>query len=809
MASQSVPAISLNSGRTRRVRVIVRIAAALVVVLVLLGTFGYFWLRSVARAALPQLDGTRAVQGLQAPVQVVRDKEGVPHITASSLDDLFFAQGYVTAQDRLWQMDASRRFAAGELAEILGSSMVEQDIDQRVLGLRQVAERSAAALSPRDRAYFEAYARGVNAYIDSHRGRLPLEFRILGYTPRPWKVEDSFLVGAMMSELLNNMYRDELHREKILAKIGPQLTADLYVNTSLHEVPPGSDALDFETTEPPQVEPLDPDPRHAVNVSSLTKQEMQGERLAPGSNNWVISGKHTASGRPLLCNDMHLPLQIPNTWYEAQLTAGEYDVAGVTLPGAPFVIVGHNHRIAWGFTNLGPDVEDIFVENFNAKGEYLTPTGWKEPEHRQEVIAVKGRDPVNLDVVVTRHGPIVTPLIKGEKRELALEWTLYSPSGMTFPFFDVNSAQNWKDFRAAFSKFSSPGQNVVYADMDGNIGYQATGLVPIRASGDGSLPVNGSDDKHEWIGYIPFDKMPSVYNPPSGIIATANSRITPDRYPYMIATEWAAPYRVERIYSVLHENKKFTAEDMLALQTDVYSELDYLLAQRFAFAAEHTPGASERVKTAGDILRDWDGRFERDSAGAAICYKARHILTRMLLRDKLGNDARDYTWMMSPVWLENTIRFGPRRWLPHGYKDYNQLLVAALSQAVEDAPKDLANWQYGDIFKVDISHPVLSRIPTLGHLASTGELPQSGSGNTVKQVGRSFGPSERMTVDFSNFDNSTLNIVNGQSGNLLSPYFNDQWSAWYNGTTFQFPFSAAAVQKDKAHTLMLIPVKVK
>ena len=786
-----------------------RIAAALLVVLVLLGTFGYFWLRSVARAALPQLDGTRAVQGLQAPVQVVRDKEGVPHITASSLEDLFFAQGYVTAQDRLWQMDASRRFAAGELAEILGSSMVAQDMDQRILGLRQVAERSAAALSPRDRAYFEAYARGVNAYIDSHRGRLPLEFRILGYTPRPWKVEDSFLVGAMMSELLNNMYRDELHREKILAKIGPQLTADLYVNTSLHEVPPGSDALDFESTEPQQVEPPDTDPRHAVNVSSLTKQEMQRERLVPGSNNWVISGAHTVSGRPLLCNDMHLPLQIPNTWYETQLTAGDYDVAGVTLPGAPFVIVGHNRRIAWGFTNLGPDVEDIFVEKFNAKGQYLTPTGWKEPEHRQEVIAVKGGDPVKLDVVVTRHGPIVTPLIKGEKRELALEWTLYSPSGMTFPFFDVNSAQNWKDLRAAFSKFSSPGQNVVYADLDGNIGYQATGLVPIRASGDGSLPVNGSDDKHEWIGYIPFDKMPSVYNPPSGIIATANSRITPDRYPYTIATEWAAPYRVERIYSVLHEDKKFSPEDMLALQTDVYSELDYILAQRIAFATEHTPGASERVKTAGDILRDWDGRFERDSAGAAICYKARYILTRMLLRDKLGHEARDYTWMMSSVWLENTIRFGPRRWLPRGYKDYNQLLVAAVTQAVEDGPKDLSSWQYGDIFKVDISHPVLSRIPTLGHLASTGPLPQSGSGNTVKQVGRSFGPSERMTVDFSNFDNSTLNIVNGQSGNLLSPYFNDQWNAWYNGTTFQFPFSAAAVQKDKAHTLTLIPVKVK
>ncbi len=300
--------------------------------------------------------------------------------------------------------------------------------------------------------------------------------------------------------------------------------------------------------------------------------------LVLGSNNWVVSGQHRLQASRSYSNDMHLGLQMPNLWYDAHLRsasqdvrtcgANSFDVAGVTLPGYPYVIVGHNQRIAWGFTNLGPTVEDVYIETFNSAGQYLTPEGWKPPEHRGEVIRVKDNPDANVDVVLTRHGPIVTDIVPGETRNLALRWTLYD--GTRSPFFAVDSAQKWEDFRHAFSQLDAPAQNVVYADVDGNIGYQATGKIPIRAAGDGSLPVNGSDNAHEWTGYVAFDKLPSVFNPPSGIIATANSRIAPDGYRYSLSTEWEAPWRSERIYRVLESGRKFSAADLLALETDIY-----------------------------------------------------------------------------------------------------------------------------------------------------------------------------------------------------------------------------------------------
>src|SRR5213594_2234086 len=277
----------------------------------------------------------------------------------------------------------------------------------------------------------------------------------------------------------------------------------------------------------------------------------------------------------------------------------------------PAVILGHNQRIAWGFTNVGPTVEDLYLETFNSDGQYLTPQGWKHPEHRQEIIHVKGKSDVAIDVVITRHGPVITELIPGETRQVALRWTAYE--GARSPFFDLDSAQNWQEFRAALSKFDAPGQNVVYADVDGNIGYQASGKIPIRASGDGSLPENGSDDAHEWTAYIPFEKLPSIFNPASGIIATANGRITPDNYPYSISTGWESPWRTSRIYRVLESGKKFSAADMLELQTDIYSEFERYSAERFVYAVDHAKNASARSKQAAEIMRNWDGRMSGNS----------------------------------------------------------------------------------------------------------------------------------------------------------------------------------------------------
>ncbi len=832
----SSPTSSPIPKRRSRLLLALRIFIVTFVLLLLIAGAGYLWFRAAANAALPQLDGNIDVAGLSAPVSVIRDAQGVPHIRATNLTDLVMAQGYVTAQDRLWEMDTMRRYASGELAAGLGASFVELDKAQRTLGLREVSERAAQNMSPEQRAFFEAYAKGVNAYIADHQYSLPLEFRVARYFPRAWTTTDSFLVGAAMAEGLNHYtYAHELGREKVLAKLGPELTADLYVSSSFRDIPPGGDSKEIkgEADAPAPAEtrrraPAGRGKRHRASLSeslwnladtTLSKPGLIAgpdaiasafrDPVAAGSNNWVISGEHTASGKPLLSNDMHLRHQMPNVWYEAQLESGEFDVAGVTLPGVPFVVAGHNQRIAWGFTNVGPDVEDIYIENFNDNGEYQTPQGWRAAEVRHETIRVKNGRDIALDVTVTRHGPLIAPFDKNDKRHLALKWVIYDPKALTFPFFEINSAKNWQEFRAAFSKFGTPGQNVVYADVDGHIGYQATGMVPTRASGDGAVPVSGADDTHEWTGYIPFEQLPSVYDPPSGVIVTANARITRDGYPLEIATEWAGPYRTERIYRVLRQPRKFTAADMLALQNDVLSEIDRYVAERLVYAVEHQPKASARAHKAAELLRQWDGRLLADSAPAAIAAVSRQKLAKLMLKPKLGDKATDYVWFRQPVWLETALLFQQPRWLPAQFKNYDELLTAALEEAVEDshAPRELSSWKYGDTFPVESRHDLFGKIPLLRRIAGPGVQPQSGGGQTVKQVGRDFGPSDRMTIDLSNLDASTLNIVNGQSGHLFSKHFNDQWQAWYTGTTFPLPFSADAVQKSKVDELMLTPAK--
>ena len=856
--------IPLPEIRTRRSPVkTVLFSFLIVLLLAVLGVVG--WAYWIARSALPQLDGRVVVSGISAKARVVRDGHGVPTIEAATLEDLFFAQGYVTAQDRLWQMDAMRRAAGGELAEIFGPDLVRVDRQQRILGLRATVQDAEKNMSARDRTYFEAYARGVNAFMETHRDRLSLEFRLLKYQPRPWTVTDCLLIGARMVQDLNHYsYGRALTREKILAKLGPELTGDLYVNSSWRDRPPTSSrprmdeevpAANGDDEEDEEDEDFGQPTVETTSLTSGSRRQASGFRswslrewgeglaemfrtldrkgreeeqrpqrpeslladefevLRPGSNNWVVSGQHTVTGKPLLSNDMHLDHQMPNLWFEAHLKSGNFDVAGVTLPGMPFVIVGHNQRIGWGFTNVGPTVEDVYIEEFDNKGQYKTPAGWRDPQHRQEIIHVKGKPDVTLDVVVTRHGPIITELFPGEARRIALRWTLYD--GFAFPFFDVNAAQNWDEFRKAFSIFAAPGQNVVYADVDGHIGYQATGKVPIRAAGDGSLPVSGSDDAHEWKGYVPFDDMPRVYDPESGILATANGRITANGYKYSISSEWEAPWRTDRIYRVLESGKKFAVGDMLALQMDISSTYDRFCAEKFVYALDHAGKISDRAKRAADILREWDGRMSADSAAPTIVSKSRQELARLLLEPKLGPAAdkapsgtlnwKSYHWGMATVWLENVLSRRPARWLPPGYSNYESLLAAAVESALKQpgVPSDVSEWKWGKNYQVEIEHPVLSHLPIIGRFTAPGIHPLSGSSYTVKAVGREHGASERLTWNFADFDKSTLNLVTGESGIFLSKHYMDQWSAWYGGWSFAFPFSPAAVEQHKKYEMTL------
>ena len=816
---------TIAPGRTRT-RLALRIIAAIVLVLLLVPVSVCAWFYIAAHRALPQLDGTLRVAGLSAPVTVIRDQHGVPHITAASLQDLLFAQGYVTAQDRLWEMDMTRRYGRGELAEILGPDYVRSDRVQRVLGMRDIAERAAAEMSPDERALADAYARGVNAFIDSARGHLPMEFRVLGYSPAPWTVADSLVCGATFSEMLNLGYAyDLVRRDRVEAKVPPEIAADLFPTSSWRDHPPVQNEPEIEV----QPELPDPDvlrrqyereqrrqqnaqpqsPKPDVKSSLPSGQRPEPSDLAPGSNNWVVSGEHTVTGKPLLSNDMHLEHHIPGVWYEVHLTAGDFDVAGVSAPGIPFVVEGHNRRIAWGFTNLNPASVDLYVETFNANGEYQAPDGWKKPSVRHEVIRVKKAAPVDFDVVITRHGPIVSGIVPGsDPRKLALRWVLYEPHTLTLDLFrHMGSAGDWDQFRDALKGFASPGQNVVYADVDGHIGYQATGWVPVRTKGDATKPVPGNTDEYEWNGFLTLDQMPHVFDPQSGIIATANNRTAPNDWPYLISNQWYSPNRVDRIYRVLHSGKKFSPADMLALQTDVYSSFDQFLANQFVYAVDHSAKTTARAKQAADLMRGWKGQLTTDTAAPTIETRARRQLQRLLLEPYLGAEWAQYTGSLQSVWLETTLQRRPARWLPKAYTSWDDLLADAVDKAatMPDAPKDLGDWTWGKFSPLYIQHPIFGRIPWLNRISGPGQVPQSGGSYTVKQVGRGFGPSQRFTADLSDLDASTMNIVTGEGGNLFSPYYMDHWQAWYRGTTYFLPFSTAEVTKNRAHELRLVP----
>jgi penicillin amidase len=867
--------------------------AGVAVALLLLAMEGWFYaqnlIRTAARESLPQIDGTLAVPGLAAPVTVERDTQGVPHIHAATLDDLEFAQGFVTAQDRLFQMDLLRRHAAGTLAEVLGESMLNHDRMQRTLQVRAAADRALAQLPAEQTHMLERYAAGVNASIAVQGAHLPVEFRILRYDPAPWTPRDSLLVTLAMFEDLTNAYSTKLARESLVASLPATLTAeeraqieqDLYPVGSWRDQPPGRPIPDL-TIQGPAIEdvPLD---------ESQSRLELPPENLqlttdnclscTPGSNDWVVSGAHTASGKPLLSNDMHLSHTLPGIWYEADLKAADFHAAGVSLPGVPLIVVGHNEHIAWGFTNLGADVQDVYVESTRGTGaaeEFKASDGtWQPVVRLAEPIKIKGGKTEAFEVLATRHGDTLTPILNpvlgaatAATRTLALRWTIYDPGAVNIPTLAVDRAHDWASFLDAFREWGGPAQNVVYADDQGHIGYHAMGKIPLRGpaqkaastlvaadeaapSSQVSPPLKANPDPldhtgveapppapapllsgplsavpveataaNEWSGYIPFDALPQVFDPPGGVLATANARTTPDDYPYPVALNWAAPYRNQRIWHLLAHSKGLTPADMLAIQTDITSDFDRMLAERLTYALDHStkaqsPADAKTLRQAADLLRTFKGRMATDSAAASIVSAVHAELWPMLLEPKLHRPAADiawlYAWGEKDYALEEILTHTPPRWLPAAYADWNEFLAAAVVRALkqEKAPADLEDWRYGAHHTVDIEHPVFGQSALLRRLigvpTGTGSQPQSGDGTTIKQVGHSFGPSERFTADLADLDRSTLNVVEGESGNPMSQWFLDQFPAWLRGTTFVLPFSDAAVKAAAKHTLVLTP----
>ncbi len=772
----------------------------------------------VVHRALPQYDGAASLPELKQEVTVDRDTWGVPHIRASSPEDLFTAQGYVLAQDRLWQMDVLRRAAAGQLSEVFGLVALERDREYRTLGLYVAAEREIARLNPEMRASLEAYARGVNRYIAERRGKLPWEFVYMRYEPRPWKPADSLLIAGYMYQTLTRTWEAELKRAKVTELLDAERARDLYAPDSpldhfvVGEAPPLPGA---PRARPPaskertraRIE-VRAEPAVWRAAEAVLKQFDEEVRAGLGSNNWVVDGSHTASGKPLLANDTHLQLGEPCIWYIVHLTAPGLNVKGFTLPGAPGVIIGHNERIAWGFTNNGADVQDLYIETLHPDNprQYLANGTYVPAEVRTERVHVRGRDDVLFDVIVTRHGPIV---YRERGRGYALRWTALEPGGLGSSYGVVGRAQNWNEFREALRSVTGPAQNAVYADVDGNIGFIVAARIPVRKNSTGAVPVPGETDDYEWSGYIPFDELPQVLNPPGGVIATANARVVGPGYPHYLTDRWASPYRTARIYELLMQNPNLRPGDFLTIQNDIVSMPHRFLAEQLVGASRAAQPKDTRARELIAHLAGWDGRAQAASTETAFVEYTRRALMQNLLQPHLGDAAVLYEWR-DAVFLERVLRKRPANWLPPEFHSFDDLLMASADQAVQrlaaDTGKaDSSAWRWGRLNALVMLH-LLGRSGWRQRLLSLGPTEQPGTVYSVRAAQPAHGPAMRFVADLADLDSSLMNITLGESGQQGSPHYRDQFPAWFEGRGLQAPFSDAAEGKVRLHRLRLSPV---
>ena len=732
-----------------RILKFINLSIAVLLVLVLIA--GYW----VAYRPLAQTSGEIKAP-ISAKATVVRDSIGIPHISAANWQDAIFLQGYVTAQDRLWQMDALRRLAAGELSEVIGRSTLELDREARRLRMRRAAEDAERTLPSSDRAVFAAYARGVNYFIETHRNKLPLEFTLLRYDPRPWRITDTILCGLQMHRNLTTTWREELRKQDMLAGGDP------------------------------------------ARVNALFPLRL-GTEVQPGSNAWAISGKHTTSGKPILANDPHLEFSIPSTWYQVHLQAAGLNVTGVSLPGEPCVIIGHNEHIAWGVTNLGFDVQDLYIEKMDPRtGRYVFNGQLEQARLESDQIAVKGERPEEFRQWVTRHGPVT---LSEHNQFLALRWTATEPGSFEFPFLDVNRASNWEQFTAAISRFPGPGQNFVYADVDGNIGYHATGKLPIRRNYDGDLPVDGSSGDYEWDGFIPFAQLPGVYNPPQGWIVTANQNPFPQDYPFRVHGEFAPLYRATEIRALLTKREGWKPEEIIAVQKDVYSELSNFLAKKVVAAYDRKKPNQPELNEATALLRNWNGQMEKQTAAPLLITLVYQQLRQMVAERASPGKAQFYTALIAPAVVRDILGGDTRAW----FEDEDDALIRALKSAVREGGNlqgtNLNRWDYGRHNELTIRHPVGGQLPLLAAYFNIGPVEMSGSSTTIKQTTPRLGPSMRFVADIAAWDQSLNNITIGESGQFLSLHYKDQWEAYYSGRSFPMQFTHV----DAKNTLTVQP----
>lgn len=745
-----------------------------------------------------------SVTGLRESVSVRRDSRSIPYIDAKNDDDLYFVQGYIVASDRLWQMDLLRRVARGETAEIFGKATLEEDKRWRRYGFSKIVEESLQYYTPEMRAVLERYAAGVNAYIATlDKNSLPVEFKILQYKPRPWTPGDSMIIGKILAEALSSTYSRDLLRES-LKGFDQQKLADLANPVTPYDVVlfgkdlPKDRAKNTENVRSP-IDSLIAlaESDMALRKSSLHRVGLYAEELA-ASNNWVISGKRTADGKSILANDPHLDATAPGIWYMVHLSTPTMRVAGVTFPGSPGIVLGHNEHIAWGATNVGPDVQDLYFETFEGK-KYKTPNGVAEAEVREEKIGYRA-NPLNpqlayesFEVLKTRNGPVI---LEREGRKYALKWTALDPKNFEFEaFYFLNRAKDWNNFKTALKRYGGATQNFIYADVKGNIGWYAAGRIPVRKTGDGAFPYDGSTNDGDWTGFIPFEELPNLYNPSEGFIVTANQRIVGTAYKYQqVSRDAAPPWRARRLYDLLTGDTKATMDSVSFAQLDGYNIPLAMLAKDII---DIKAASAENL----EMLKSWDGRMTPDSRAALLVNEVRNCASV-----KIADDNKPAT----PAAIRErilywAIREKAERWLPKGFVNYESLLrgceTAAAAAFATRYGADRSKWVWGSASAARFNHP-LTAAPLIGGQFATPKTPLVGSGQTPNVA--SF-VSMRHISSPGNWDATRHVIPLGQSGDPKSPYFKDQFEMWRTGTPAVFPFSREAVNLAAKSTMVLSP----
>ncbi len=753
-------------------------------------------LKQRAQAVVARISGEIEVAGLEQPVEVVRDTWGIPHIYAKSQKDLFFAQGYVVAQDRLWQIEIWRRQAEGRLAEVMGPAALERDRYARLLRYRGDWDEEWKSYSPDAREITESFVAGINAYIASLGEHLPVEFQILGFRPEPWTPEAC--VARMAGYPMTSNAGDELLRAEIAAKLGVKKAEELFPTDPVRpwDVPPGL-----------KLDGMDSAALRGITAASGGVAWPGSE----GSNNWVIRGGRTKSGKPILANDPHRALQLPSLRYIVHLVAPGWNVIGAGEPALPAISIGHNERIAFGLTIFAADQQDIYVERTreNDPDQYNDRGGWKRMEVLEETIRVKGEaEPRRVRLKFTRHGPVIHE-DAAHQRAYALRWVGAEPgSAGYFAGMAISRAQNWQEFRRALVRWKLPPENFVYADVDGNIGYQAAASVPIRANWLGILPVPGDSGLYEWQGFYSVDELPSEYNPRRNFSATANNNTLSRNDPRAIGFNWANDYRVNRIRQELSKAESHTVEDSQKLQTDYVS----LAAQEFVPLLASVDAGNEKRVRAVKLLRDWETRMHKDSPSAAIyavwIEKLREVVFKPHVPEELWPRARR---MVDLPALLKALRDRKSKICDATCQQKApwDALDAALAELERRLGPDMDRWRWGLLRQVEFRH-ALGNIPERAQLFNRGPVERGGDGTTLNAAGgpnyrQTSGASFRQILDTSDWDKSVAANVPGESGQPESEYYDNLLPLWSRDQYFPLLYSRAAVEHNAKHRLVLRP----